>query len=269
MKKCSIYCLTPKESEALQEYITDNLRKGYICPPKSPKACPFFFVDKKDGKICQVVDYRALNEITITNAAPIPIIPELVDRLRDARYYSKFDLHAGYNNICIQEGDEAEAAFKTPLGLFEPTVMTFGLCNAPVTFQTFMNSIFEDMVALGQVVVYLDNILVFAAELCLLDKYTHEVLARLAGHDLYLKPEKCSFAQTSIEYLGLIISEGQVCMDPAKIDAITKWPIPHTVKQVQAFLGFCNFYCHFIKDFSTVARPLFNLTKCNVCRTLA
>ena len=132
MKKCGIYRLMPKESEALQEYITDNLQKGYIHPSKSPMACPFFFVDKKDGKLHPVVDYRALNESTITNVAPIPIIPELVDRLHDAHYYSKFDLCAGYNNIHIREGDEAKAAFKTPLGLFEPTVITFGLCNAQV-----------------------------------------------------------------------------------------------------------------------------------------
>ena len=261
MKNCGIYRLTPKESDALKEYITEHLRRGYIRPSKSPMASPFFFVDKKDGKLRPVQDYRALNDVTIKNAAPLPLIPELIDKLRGARYFTKLDIRWGYNNIRIKEGDEYKAAFKTPLGLFEPTVMTFGLCNAPATFQTFMNNIFEDLIDEGHVVVYLDDILIFSDNPSELDRLTHEVLSRLEKHDLYLKPEKCIFAQTSIEYLGIIISNGQVKMDPAKLAGITAWPTPRTVKQVQAFLGFCNFYRRFIKDFSLIARPLFELTK--------
>src|SRR6266571_3196256 len=227
-------------------------------------ASPFFFVDKKDGKLQPVQDYRALNDVTIKNAAPLPLIPELIDKLCGARYFTKLDIHWGYNNIRIKEGDEYKAAFKTPLGLFEPTVMTFGLCNAPTTFQTFMNSIFEDMVAGGHVVVYLDDILIFAEDTRLLEELMHEVLSRLEKFDLYLKPEKCSFMQTSIEYLGVILSEGQVQMDHSKIAGIVNWPVPRTVKHVQAFLGFCNFYRCFIKDFSHIAQPLFNLMKKDV-----
>ncbi len=227
-------------------------------------ASPFFFVDKKDGKLWPVQDYRALNDITIKNAAPLPLIPELIDKLCGARYFTKLDIHWGYNNIRIKEGDEYKAAFKTPLGLFEPTVMTFGLCNAPTTFQTFMNSIFEDMVAGGHIVVYLDDILIFAEDTQLLEELTHEVLSQLEKFDLYLKPEKCSFMQTSIKYLGVILSEGQVWMDHSKIAGIVNWPVPRTVKQLQAFLGFCNFYRCFIKDFSHIAQPLFNLMKKDV-----
>jgi hypothetical protein len=224
-------------------------------------ASPFFFVDKKDGKLRPVQDYRALNDITIKNAAPLPLIPELVDKLLGAIYFTKLDIHWGYNNIRIKLGDEYKAAFKTPLGLFEPTVMTFGLCNAPATFQTFMNKIFEDLIDGGHVVVYLDDILIFSDNLDQLDQLTHEVLSRLERFDLYLKPEKCVFAQTSIEYLGIIIANGQVRMDPTKLTGITSWPTPWTVKQVQAFLGFCNFYRRFIQGFSQIARSLFELTK--------
>ena len=149
-------------------------------------ASPFFFVDKKGGDLGPVQDYRALNDITIKNAAPLPLIPELIDKLRRARYYTKFDVRWGYNNICIKEGDEWKAAFKTPLGLFEPTVMTFGLCNTPATFQTFMNNIFEDMIDAGQVVVYLDNILIFSEQLPTLNNLSSEVLRRLEKFDLYL-----------------------------------------------------------------------------------
>ncbi len=261
MKNCSIYQLMPKESSALSKYISEHLRKGYIRPSKSPMASPFFFVDKKDGKLQPVQDYRALNDITIKNTAPLPLIPELIDKLHSARYFTKLDIWWGYNNIHIWEGDEHKAAFKTPLGLFEPTVMTFSLCNVPATFQTFMNNIFEDMVVGGQVVVYLDDILIFAKEPQLLNKLTHKVLSRLEKCDLYLKPEKCSFMQTSIEYLGVILMEGQVQMDHTRIAGIVNWPVPWTVKQGQAFLGFWNFYRHFIKDFSHIACPLFNLTK--------
>src|SRR5882762_9164158 len=123
--------------------------------------------------------------------------------------------------------------------------MTFGLCNAPATFQTFMNDIFEDLLDQGHVVIYLDDILIF-----------HDSLLTL----LYLTPEKCSFDKTSIEYLGVIIADGQVRMDPAKVAGITQWPVPTTVKETQAFLGFCNFYRRFIANYSAIARPLFDLT---------
>src|ERR1700687_4103243 len=142
--------------------------------------------------------------------------------------------------------------------------MTFGLCNAPATFQTFMNTAFTDLIDGGHVIIYLDDILIFAEDPDLLDNLTHTVLARLLQHDLYLKPEKCVFAQTTIEYLGIIISEGQIAMDPAKVTGITDWPTARMVKHIQAFLGFCNFYRRFIKDFSNIARPLFDLTRKDV-----
>ena len=261
MKRTGIYRLTPKEDAALKEYIMEHLRKRYIRPSKSSMASPFFFVDKKDGKLRLVQDYRKLNKITVKNAALLPLIPDLIDKLRGARYFTKLDVRWGYNNIRIKEGDEYKAAFKTSLGLYEPLVMTFGPCNAPATFQTFMNNIFEDLIDTGQVVIYLDDILVFTHTTTQLDKLTHQVLERLERYDLFLKPEKCFFDHTSIEYLGVIITEGQVKMDPAKIDGITNWPTPKTLKNVQAFLGFCNFYCRFIKDFSAVAHPLSELTR--------
>ena len=129
----------------------------------------------------------------------MPLIPELINKLCGARYFTKFDIRWGYNHIRICEGDEYKAAFKTPLGLYKPTVMMFGLCDAPATFQTFMNNIFEDMINDGHVVIYLDNILIFTEDPQLLDTLSHEVLSWLEKHDLYLKPEKCSFMQTSIE----------------------------------------------------------------------
>ncbi len=174
--------------------------------------------------------------------APIPLIPELVDKLLGAQFFTKLDVHWGYNNIQLQEGDEWKAAFKTPLVLFEPTVMTFVLCNAPSTFQTFMDTKFANLIATGHIVIYLDDILIFATTLHKLIRLTRLVLQHLQELDLYLQPAKCSFNQTSVEYLGLIISEGELCMDPVKLTAIRDWPQPRTVKDVQKFLSFCNFY---------------------------
>jgi hypothetical protein len=247
--------------DALKKYIEDHLHKGYICPSKSLVASPFFFVSKKDGKLRPVQDYRTLNDIMVKNATPSPLIPDLIDKLQGSCYFTKFDVRWGYNNIRIQQGDKWKAAFKCALGLFEPLVMTFGLCNAPATFQAFMNDIFSDLVDDGHLVVYLDDILLFHDDLAKLHQLTHEVLRRLTKYNLYLKPEKCSFDQTAIEYLGVIISAGNVHMDPAKVQGITKWPCPTKVKEIQSFLGFCNFYHHFIHNYSKIAHPLFQLTK--------
>ena len=232
MKNSGIYCLMPSKSAALKEYITEHLRKGYIRPLSSSMASPFFFVNKKDGKLWPVQDYHKLNEITVKNAALLPLIPDLVDKLQGARYFTKLDVRWGYNNIWIKEGDEYKATFKTALGLYEPLVMTFGLCNVPMTFQMFMNQIFEDLLDTGQVVIYLDDILIFTHTIDQLDRLTHKVLEHLERHDLFLKPKKCFFDQKSIKYLGVIISEGQVKMDQAKVHGILNWPTPKTLKNV-------------------------------------
>jgi hypothetical protein len=261
MKKCGIYRLTPTEMDALKKYIEDHLRKGYIRPSKSPVTSPFFFVSKKDGKLQPIQDYCALNDIMVKNTTPLPLILDLIDKLQGSRYFTKFDIWWGYNNIHIQQGDEWKAAFKCALRLFEPLVMTFRLCNAPAMFQAFMNDIFSDLVDEGHLVVYLDNILLFHDDLAKLHCLTHKVLQCLMKYDLYLKPEKCSFDQTAIEYLGVIISAGNVHMDPAKVQGIMKWPRSTKVKEIQSFLGFCNFYWCFIHDYSKIAHPLFQLTK--------
>ena len=133
-----------------------------------------------------------------------------------------------------------------PIGLFEPTVMFFGMCNSLATFQAMMDSILSDMIKGCIVVVYMDDILIFAKTQEELERYTKMVLQQLWENDLYLKPKKCKFNKTTMEYLGLIIKEGQLSMDPIKLKGISEWPTPTTVKQVRAFLGFGDFYRCFI-----------------------
>jgi transposase InsO family protein len=258
---CKIYPLSPKEQGELDGFLEENLKTGRIRPSKSPMASPVFFVKKKDGSLRLVQDYRALNAMTIRNRYPLPLISELIHQLREAKFFTKLDVRWGYNNVRIKEGDEWKAAFRTNRGLFEPLVMFFGLTNSPATFQTMMNDLFQDLIARGVVCVYLDDILIYTKTLEEHRTITLEVLARLRAYKLYLKPEKCEFERTKVEYLGLVISAGSVEMDPIKVAGVAEWPVPENRKEVQSFLGFVNFYRRFVQDFSKVARPLFELTK--------
>jgi hypothetical protein len=260
-KSFKTYNLTPEENIELDKFLKDNLDKGYIRPSQSPMASPFFFVKKKDGKLRPCQDYRYLNEHTIKNAYPLPLISELLDKLKGARRFTKLDVRWGYNNVRIRDGDQWKAAFKTNKGLFEPTVMFFGMCNSPATFQSMMDEIFADMIDEGIVIIYMDDIFVFAPNEITLTENTKKVLARLQEKDLFLKPTKCEFNKTKIEYLGLVIEEGKISMDPGKLKGIRDWPVPKTIKQVRGFLGFGNFYRRFIWRFSELARPLHNLLK--------
>src|SRR5215467_10927235 len=187
------YKLNPKETQELKTFIDENLKRGYIRESESPMASPFFFVGKKDGKLRPCQDYRYLNEHTIKNAYPIPLITTIMDKLEGAKYFTKLDIRQGYNNIRIHDGDQWKAAFKTPFGLFEPTVMFFGMTNSPATFQHMMNTIFAKMIDKNQIVVYMDDILIFSPTLKELNQRTHQVLQTLQENDLYLKPEKCEF----------------------------------------------------------------------------
>jgi len=165
-KSFKSYRLTPEELKQQKMFINENLRKGYIRPSKSPMASPFFFVSKKDGKYRPTQDYRYLNQWTVKNAYPLPLISEIMDTIKaaGAKYFTKLDVRWGYNNIRIKKGDEWKAAFKTNDGLYEPTVMFFGLCNSPATFQDMMNDIFKDKIREGWVIVYIDDILILSKD---------------------------------------------------------------------------------------------------------
>ncbi|KAF8823142.1 hypothetical protein HHX47_DHR12000006 [Lentinula edodes] len=259
--RTKIYPMSLNEQEELDRFLEENLRKGYIVPSKSPISSLVFFIKKKDGKLRFVQDYRKLNEYTVKNRYPLPLVADIISRLQGARYFTKFDVRWGYNNIRIKKGHEWKGAFATTRGLFEPKVMFFGLTNSPATFQALMNAIFADLIAAGKVAVYLDDILIFSNDLEEHRRMVREVLTRLEKHDLYLRPEKCEFEQQQIEYLGLIISEGEVRMDPVKVAAVRDWPVPTNLRELRGFLGFANFYRRFIRNFAKIARPLNDLTK--------
>jgi hypothetical protein len=261
-KVAKIYALNPTEREACKAFVDEHLKTGRIVPSKSPQAAPFFFVSKKDGGLRPCQDYRYLNSHTVRNAYPLPLIPELIDDMKDSTLFTKFDVRWGYNNVRIKEEDQWKGAFITPFGLFEPTVMFFGFCNGPPTFQTFMNSIFADMIAEHWLKIYIDDLGIHTkGDLTLHHERTRRVLLRLREHGLALKLSKSIFDAPRMDFLGMIIGQGKIEMDPSKLTAIRDWKPPASVKGIRSFLGFANFYHKFIPNFSNVVAPLNLLTR--------
>jgi hypothetical protein len=254
-----IYNLSQTELAELRKYIDENLAKNFIRHSKSPAGAPILFVKKKDGSLRMCVDYRGLNKVTKKNRYPLPLISGLLEQLGRAKIFTKIDLRGAYNLVRIKEGDEWKTAFRTRYGHFEYNVMPFGLTNAPAVFQHMMNDIFREHLD-DFVVIYLDDILIFSK-----NKEEHEghvrlVLEKLRERGLYAKLEKCLFHQTEMEFLGFIATTNGLKMDPKKVEAIVSWEVPKTVRDVQCFLGFANFYRIFIKNYSQVAAPLTRLT---------
>jgi hypothetical protein len=192
------------------------------------------------------------------------LIPKLIAKVKGAKLFTKFNIRWGYNNVHIKQGDEWKAAFITNQGLFEPTVMFFRLTNSPATFQTMMNATFAEEIVKGWLIVYMDDLLIATTDDPRFHKQCiHKVLDKLQEHDLYLKPEKCIFEQQKIEFLDVILEDGMVQMDPAKVQGVADWSPPQTVTDIWAFLGFTGFYCYFIPNYSLIARPLIQLTHKN------
>jgi len=218
-------------------------------------------VGKKDGGKCMVMDYRRLNKQTVKNNYPLPLITNLVDSMGNKRLFTKMDLQWGYNNVCIKEGDEWKAAFTTHMGSFELVVMFFGMTNSPAMFQGMMNEIMRDLINEGKVAVFVDNVLVGTDSEEGHDEIVAEVLKRLEENDLYVKPEKCSWKTSKVNFLGVIMGQGKIEMEEEKVEEVLNWLVPKMVRDVRKFLGLTNYYRQFIKNFATLAKPLNMLTR--------
>ena len=260
-RKGKMYLLLREEKEEVREFVKEQLRKGYIWPSKSPQMVPVFFVGKKDGKKRMVQDYRYLNEWTVKNNYPLPLISDVLENIGTKKVFTKMDLRWGYNNVRIKEGDEWKAAFTTPEGSFEPTVMFFGLTNSPATFQAMMNELLRDLINMGKVAVFIDDVIIGTETKEGHDKLVAEVIRRLEENDLYVKLEKYKWKVKEVDFLGVIIGLEGIKMEKEKIKGVLEWPTPKSVKKVQKFLGLANFYCRFIEEFTMVAKPLHDLVK--------
>ncbi|KAI2646233.1 Transposon Tf2-6 polyprotein [Labeo rohita] len=226
--KGKLYSLSIPEREAMEKYISDSLAAGFIRPSSSPAGAGFFFVGKKDGSLRPCIDYRGLNNITVKNTYPLPLISSAFERLQGA-------------------------------GHFEYLVMPFGLSNSPGVFQALVNDVLRDMVD-QFIYVYLDDILIFSSSLQEHVQHVRRVLQRLLENGLFVKAEKYVFHAQSVPFLGYILSAEGVRVDPEKVKAVVDWPTPDSRKALQRFLGFANFYRRFVRNFSQLASPLTALT---------
>ena len=258
-----IYSLSQKEHEALHKYIVEHLNKGFICPSSSPAASPILFVKKANRELHLCIDYHGLNAITKCNHYPLPLVNDLLNLICGSTIFTKLDLKTAFNLLRIAPGDKWKTAFRTNEGLFEYLVMPFGLTNAPSAFLSFMQWVLHEMLDIN-CVIYLDDILVFS---CTHEEHTAhvmKVLEKLQEYGLYCGIDKCKFMKEELEYLSFLIGSNSVRMHPKKLETIANWPEPKSLRAIQQWLGFTNFYHRFIAHYAKIAAPLYNLTKKSV-----
>nr|CAD40483.1 OSJNBa0067G20.3 [Oryza sativa Japonica Group]CAE03320.2 OSJNBa0032I19.14 [Oryza sativa Japonica Group] len=252
--------MAANELAEVKKQLEELKEKGYIRPSTSPQGAPVIFVEKKDKTKRMCVDYRALNEVTIKNKYPLPRIDDLFDQLKGATVFSKIDLRSGYHQLRIREEDIPKTAFTTRYGLYEFTVMSFGLTNAPAFFMNLMNKVFMEYLD-KFVVVFIDDILVYSQSEEDHQQHLRLVLGKLREHQLYAKLRKCEFCLSEVKFLGHVISAKGVAVDPKTVTAVTDWKQPKTVTQVRSFLGLAGYYRRFIENFSKIAQPMTQLLK--------
>ena len=254
------YQTRPENEKEIERQTRLLLENDLIRVSKSPWSASVTLQNKSDGSKRLCVDYRRLNSITISNKAPMPLILDIFDKLRDAKLFTTLDIASGFWHIKMHEDSISKTGFSTKNGHYEWTVMPFGLKNAPATFQTAVQLIIREWFKEG-VINYADDIVIytetFNEHVQLLDK----LLKKLDEHNVKLKEKKCSFFQEAITYLGHEIKFNEIRPSDKKTLAVKDFPIPDTVKKVQSFLGLAGHYRRFIKDFSKIAIPLYKLTK--------
>jgi hypothetical protein len=220
------------------------------------------FVEKKDRTQRMCVDYRSLNEVTIKNKYPLSRIKDLFDQMKGASVYSKIDLRSGYHQFKIRESDIPKTAFCTRYGLYEYTVMSFGLTNAPTYFMYLMNKVFMQYLD-KFIVVFIDGILIFSKTEEEHENHLRMVLEKLRSNQLYAKFSKCEFWLTEVVFLGHIISAGGISVDPSKVNDVLNWMPPTNASEIWSFLRLAGYYRRFIKDFSKIAKPVTRLLEKN------
>jgi hypothetical protein len=254
-----LYLLSHPELEELKHWLDEHLSKGFIRTSLSPTTTPILFVKKGDSSLWLVIDYRGINEGTIKNRYPLPLLQDTLMNLSKAKWFTKLDIHRVYKLICMAEGKEWKTAFRTRYGLFESLVMPVGLTNTPATFQNYINNVLVPYLDCF-CTAYLDDTLIYSDNFEEHQEHSHLVLDAFAKVGLHLKPEKCEFHQKEVKYLGLIISTEGIKMDPEKIRAVQDWEPPSNLTDVCAFLGFANVYHRFVHNYSRIVQLLTFLT---------
>ena len=221
------------------------------------------FVKKKDDTLRLCVDYRKLNKMTVKNKYPLPRIDDLLNQLKGASVFSKIDLRSGYHELKIKDTDVHKMTFRTWYGHYEFLVMSFGLTNAPTTLMDLMNRIFRLYVD-WFVMVFIDDIFVYSKDREDHDTHLWVVLETLRKEELYAKLSKCEFWLREVSFLGHIVLEEGIRVDPKKIEVIIEWKPPRNVTEVHSFLGLAGYYRRFVKGFSMTTTPMTRLLQKNV-----
>lgn len=252
----------PIEQAEIETQVKDLLEQGLIQPSTSPYGAPVLLVKKKDGTMRMCIDYRALNNITVKNAYPLPRIDDLLDKIQGAKFFSSLDLLSGYHQLALQPTDIPKTAFKTHVGLYEYRVLSFGLTNAPSVFQSVMNKVFSNHPNMLNkfVLVYMDDILILSKTKEEHLQHLQQVFSVLQAEGLSVKLKKCQFFRDELKFLGHIISGDGIKPDPDKVAAVDNWPLPHTQTELKGFLGLTNYFRRFIRNYSSIAAPLTRLT---------
>lgn len=254
------YRISEKDKEILRKIITDLLNANIIRRSTSPFASPVMLVDKKGGEKRMVVNYTALNKLTIKDKFPMPIIDDLVDKLANAKYFTSLDLASSYYQIPIHPESISKTAVITPEGHFEFLRCPFGLCNAPSVFQKMMTEIFEPLRPLN-IIIYLDDVLIPSVTIEEGLFKLRSVLSILREYGLTLRLSKCSFLKTTITFLGYQISYNKIMPNILKTEAVRNFPTIKTVHQLRQFLGLVGYFRKFIPSFASKASLLTNLLK--------
>ncbi|GKC50035.1 putative reverse transcriptase domain-containing protein [Tanacetum coccineum] len=252
------YRMAPLELKERKDQLQELLERGFIRPSVSPWGVPVLFVKKKDGSMRLCIDYRELNRITVRNKYPLPRIEEFFDQ--GANFFSKIDLRSGYHQLHVKEQDISKTTFHTRYGHYEFLVMPFGLTNALAVFMDLMNRVFHEYLD-RFVIVFIDDILVYSKTREEHEDHLRTVLEILRQKKLYAKFSKCDFWLGQVAFLGHIVSADGITMDPAKVEAITKWPRQTIVTEVRSFLGLAGYYRRFVEGFSLLALPLTKLMR--------
>ena len=239
------------------------LKQGIIRPSSSEWASAITLVPKKDGTTRFCVDYRALNDITVKDRYPLPLIQDIFDTLGGSSIYSTLDLRSGYWQLPVHPDSVKKTAFACHLGQYEFLRMPFGLTNAPAVFQRAMNQVLASFIG-KFVLVYLDDVIIFSKSPEEHERHLDQVLQSFADAGLTLKGSKCHFGKLSLDLLGYEISKHGITAQPAKTDAISKLPAPTNVSELKSYLGMASYYRTLVKDFAAIAQPLFALTRKNV-----